>query len=166
MKLAGMVLLLLASSGAGCLAAGRLRSEHQALELLCTWTADAAACIRYTQAELPELLGMLTKPPYFRRFRFAEEILEKLSPMTPPQMLWQAAVEGDPEVPESAQEILIRLGTSLGTTDTEGQLAALSLCRTQLRKAAGDASEVCRVKGRLYRVLGVLGGLMLGVLLW
>ena len=162
MKLAGMVLLLLASSGAGCLAAGKLRSERQALEYLAAWTADAAACIRYTQAELPELLGMLSS----RRFRFAEEILSQLSPMTPPQMLWQAAVEGDQEVPVSAQEILIRLGTSLGTTDTEGQLAALSLCRTQLQNAAGDAAEVCRIKGRLYRVLGVLGGLMLGVLLW
>ena len=166
MKLAGMLLLLLASAGAGCLAAGRLRSQRQALELLCAWTADAAACIRYTHAELPELLGMLAEHPGFRRFRFAGDILEKLSPMTPPQMLWQAAVEGDPEVPAPAQPILIRLGTSLGTTDTEGQLAALALCRTQLLKAAEDAAESCRVKGRLYRVLGVLGGLMLSVLVW
>ena len=83
MKLAGMLLLVLASTGAGCLAAGKLRSQRQALELLCAWTADAAACIRYTHAELPELLGMLAEHPGFRRFRFAGEILEKLAPLIP-----------------------------------------------------------------------------------
>ena len=166
MKFAGMLMLLLASSLAGCLAAGRIRGQRQALELLCTWTADAAACIRYTNAELPEVLALLAERPQFRRFRFAGEILGKLSPMAPLQLLWQAAVEGDPEIPASARDALIRLGTSLGTTDTEGQLAALSLCQTQLLKAAGDAAEDCRAKGRLYRILGVLGGLMLSVLVW
>lgn len=166
MKLVGLLLLLLASSGAGCLAAGRLRAQRQALEQLCAWTSDAAACIRYTQGELPELLGLLEDRQEQGRFRFAGEILEGLSPMVSPQMLWKAAVEHDPEIPPSAQPILIRLGTSLGTTDTEGQLAALALCRTQLLQAAADAAEACRVKGKLYRVLGVLGGLMLTVLAW
>ena len=165
MKLWGILLLLLSSAGTGMLAASRLTADRQALELLCAWTEDAAASIRYTQTELPELLAMLANHPNYRRFRFAEEILGQLSPLTPPEMLWKAAVLSDTAVPDAAKEILIRLGTSLGTTDCEGQLASLALCRTQLLHAAEEAAENARVKGRMYRALGFLGGAMAAVVL-
>lgn len=165
MRLWGILLLLLASAGAGMLAASRLKADRQALELLCAWTEDAAASIRYTQTELPELLAELAAHPSYRRFRFMEEILVQLSPMTPPEMLWQAAVLSDAAVPDAAKESLIRLGTSLGTTDCEGQLASLALCQTQLLRAAAEAAENARVKSRMYRALGFLGGAMAAVVL-
>ena len=140
MKLWGILLLLLSSAGTGMLAASRLTADRQALELLCAWTEDAAASIRYTQTELPELLAMLANHPNYRRFRFAEEILGQLSPLTPPEMLWKAAVLSDTAVPDAAKEILIRLGTE-------------------------EAAENARVKGRMYRALGFLGGAMAAVVL-
>ncbi len=161
-----MLLLVLAAAGTGCMAAHRLQTDRDALRTLCAWTEDAASQIRYMQAELPELLGMFAGHPVYGRFRFAGQILAELSPLTPPQMLWRSAVEGDAAVPDAARSSLIRLGTSLGTTDTEGQLAALALCRTELLKAAEEAAESARVKGKLYRALGVLGGAAVAVLAW
>ena len=166
MRLWGILLLVLASAGAGCYAANRLKADKSALELLLAWTEEAAACIRYSRTEIPELLAIFAEHPGYARFRFAGEISRGSSPLTPPQMLWQAAVEEDPAVPAAAKECLIRLGTSLGTTDCEGQLAALALCRTQLELAAREAAEAVRIKGKLYRALGFLGGAMAGIMLF
>lgn len=165
MRLWGILLLVTASAGAGCYASSRLQADRRALELLIAWTQEAAACIRYSRTEIPELLVMFAEQPCYARFRFARDICRELTPLTPPQLLWEAAVGGDPAVPEPAKACLIRLGTSLGTTDCEGQLAALALCRTQLESAAAEAAENVRVKGRLYRALGFLGGAMAGIVL-
>ena len=165
MKLAGIVCIVLACACAGYLASLRLREELHALELLCVWTEDAAACIRHQRTELGELLGYLSEHPNYRRFGFLREVCLQLSPMTPPDALWERAVCADRAVPATARESLIRLGKALGTTDCEGQLAVLALTRTQLTQAAADAREVCRTKGKLCRALGLLGGAMAAVML-
>lgn len=165
MKLLGIVLLVLACAGTGYLAALHLRDDQRSLELLCAWTEDAAACIRHQQTEVSELLEFLAAHPNYRRFRFMSDILDKLSPMSAPGVLWEAAVSSDSAVPAAARHILISLGQTLGTTDCEGQLAALTLHRTQLVQAAQEAREVCQTKGKLCRALGLLGGAMAAVIL-
>ena len=166
MRLWGILLLLIASAGTGYYAAGRLRRNVHSLELLCAWTEDAAACIRYSHMETAELLSFLSVHPSYREFRFMQSILSEMSPQIPPQTLWQKALRQDAAVPGCAESALTGLGTSLGTTDCEGQLAALALCGTQLRQAAQNARETVQTKGRLYRALGLLGGAMAGILLW
>lgn len=165
MRLCGIVLLVLACAGAGYAAANRLREEQRSLDLLCGWTEEAAACIRHQQTELAELLRYLSVHPNYRRFRFMTDILDKLSPMTAPRSLWENAVASDSAVPASAKPILVDLGQMLGTTDCEGQLAALRLHKTQLAQAATDAREIYQTKGKLCRALGLLGGAMAAVVL-
>ncbi len=165
MKLLGLFCILLACTGAGLYASARLKRETRAAELLMAWTEDCAACIRCQNTELRELLGQMAVHPNYSRFGFLKAVSEGLSPGTPPQEVWQRAVRSDPAVPARVQEILCSLGNVLGTTDTQGQLAALELHRIQLRAAAGESRERYTVQGKLYRSLGLLGGAAAVVLL-
>ena len=60
--------------------------------------------------------------------------------------------------------LLIEIGTSLGTSDKEGQLRAL----TEYQKRAQELYELriaeYRSKGRLYRSLGLLAGVTVGII--
>lgn len=165
MKLIGMLLVVIACAGAGYAGAAHYRGEAKSLEALCAWTEDAAACIRHQKLELAELLAYLASHTGYACFSFMREILAGLSPGTPPGLLWEQAVQCDRQIPHAAKESLIRAGQTLGTTDCEGTLAALALCRTQLCLLSEQAQETSRVKGRLCRALGLLGGCMAAVLL-
>lgn len=165
MKLLGMLLVVCACAGMGFAGAARLKREAAALDALCAWTDDAAGLIRHQRTELGELLRMLSVHPGYAAFSFMREIADGLSPCTPPGLLWEQAVRCDRMIPQAAQIPLIRVGQTLGATDPEGALAALSLCRTQLLRIAEEARETSRVKGKLCRALGLLGGCMAAVLL-
>ncbi len=165
MRLLGLLCIVLACTGAGLYASAKLKRDARSMERLIALTEDCAALIRCQTPELDELLERLAAHPNYRCFAFLHEISTKLSPTAPPGMLWQRAVRADAAVPAQARDILCSLGNVLGTTDVDGQLAALELHRTQLRAMARESRERSTRQGKLYRSLGLLGGMMLAVLL-
>lgn len=165
MKLTGIVCIILACTGAGMYAARRLRREVMAYERLISLIESCAAYIRCQSPELDELLHILAGESIFGGFRFLHEVSERMHPGTPPSAIWNAAIYSDPAVPKGAKEILCSLGTVLGTTDTSGQLSAIALHSTRLKRAAEESRERMERQGKLYRALGMLGGAMLAVLL-
>lgn len=62
--------------------------------------------------------------------------------------------------------VLKRLGVSLGLSDRMDQKKHLKLAREQLRQEIRQAEELAQKNGRLYRYLGVLGGLALVLVLY
>ena len=62
------------------------------------------------------------------------------------------------------KEVLLELGEELGTTDLEGQLSALSQAHIQLQRFQDTYRVTYQKKGKLYRSLGLLAGLLLAVL--
>ncbi len=62
--------------------------------------------------------------------------------------------------------VLKRLGVSLGLSDRLDQEKHLKLAREQLRQEIKNAEELALKNGRLYRYLGVLGGLALVLILY
>lgn len=165
MKLTGILCILLACAAAGMYASGRLKKEVTAYERLISLTESCAAYIRCQSPELGELMLMLSEQSAFRQFRFLKTVSENLSPGTPPSAVWNKAVFADTAVPKGAKEILCSLGTVLGTTDTPGQLSAIELHGTRLKRAAEESRERSGRQGKLYRSLGLLGGAMLAVML-
>lgn len=165
MKWWGMICVMLCCAGTGILAAGKLRRDVQALEALCAWMTAASAMMRYECPDCREWLLRMGDEPQFAGFTFAGETARMLSPLCPPLECWACAVSADAAIPDAARESLLHLGASLGSTDLEGQLAALSLCRERLETALVQARENARVRGKLYRALGLLTGAMAGVMI-
>ena len=165
MKLLGLLCVVLACAGTGFLRARQLQAQYAALELLCALTQEMESCIRHVQPELGELLEMLAEHPNYRRFSFLCDTADSISPLHPFQETWAGALQADKAVPNNARAPLLQLGATLGTTDTQGQLAALQLCRAMLEQAAADARETAHTKGKLARALGLLGGAFAAVML-
>ncbi len=160
-----MLLLFLACSGAGFLAAGRIRTQAANTELLTALLGDFMTYIRYQCLPLEELLAMVAAHPNYTVFSFLRRTSEGFCTAEHPGVLWSEAVEADTAVAAPAKEILRALGASLGTTDVQGQLAALELHRAQMQALAAEMKKNSHKKGKLYSQLGVLAGAMLALML-
>ncbi len=160
-----MLLLFCACSGAGFYAAHKLRSQAAHTEQLAALLGEFMTYIRYQCLPLEELLQLFAEHPNYSAFTFLSRTSREFCTAEPPGTIWHAAVEKDDAVVPQAKEILYTLGHALGTTDAEGQLAALTMHRAQMEALAADMKEGSHKKGTLYCQLGVLAGAMLALLL-
>lgn len=62
------------------------------------------------------------------------------------------------------EALLIEIGETLGTSDTEGQLKALAFYRERANALYEQRNAEYMAKGRLYRSLGLLAGLTVGII--
>lgn len=164
MRLAGIICLFMTCTGIGIYAARRLRTRLRHAQCLAALLCDFSTYIRYQCTPLEELLYQFAEHPNYREFTFLRRVSTAFCPGTAPGILWKEAVSADPAVFPQAAEILMALGNVLGTTDLEGQLAALELYRRQMDVLAEELKAACDQKGGLYRRLGVLLGAMLAIL--
>lgn len=165
MRWLGIFCLFLTSAGIGLYAARRIRTRYHQTRLLSALLEDFSTYIRYQCTPLEELLHLFAEHPNYGSFSFLGQVSREFCTGTPPRILWQDAVAADAAIIPQAEEILRSLGNILGTTDMQGQLAALELYRRQMDALAEELYESCQKKSELYRRLGVLLGAMLAVMM-
>lgn len=61
-------------------------------------------------------------------------------------------------------EILYKIGTSLGTTDIEGQISSIELFKEELKPIIVNAETERDKKRNIYRSLGFLSGVLISIL--
>lgn len=126
-------------------------------------TEEMSTVIRYRSLTLREIISQLAESPFYKELGFIG-CIEKSDRFIPFARAWEEGIEKDPELSPAERDILRRMGRELGTTDTEGQLAALGAYCRELEELAADEKEKYSTKGRMYRSLGVLFGAMAGIL--
>lgn len=67
---------------------------------------------------------------------------------------------------EEERQILSDIGDVLGSTGLQGQLDQLHLLQIRLKNQLDAASQHYATSGKLYRSLGLMGGVLLVILLW
>ena len=95
--------------------------------------------------------------------RFAEKLPERFTAGEDFHSCWLKALADEP-LTEDERKILEELGSVLGTSDTEGQIAALAALEQRAGQLMQKYSDIYSKKGRLYRSVGVLAGAMVGIL--
>ena len=65
---------------------------------------------------------------------------------------------------EDEKEILFRCGGIIGKSDAGGQIAMLGELQEKIRKIEEQRGETALKKGRLYRSVGLLFGIMAGII--
>lgn len=165
MRTAGVLCIVLLGAAAGLTASGRLRRQASSAGKLVSLLSDLAVCIRYQRLPMEELLAAMAERRDYADYSFLRTISSRMEPGISPAELWRSAVRADAAVPDAAAAVLCSLGDVLGTTDLDGQLAALELHGTQLRQTAEQYRTLYQDRGNLYRWLGILGGAMLGLLI-
>lgn len=161
LKLLGCAALILAGTAVGFLKARSLSSRKKLLRSVGTLMQDLATRLRYQSDDIftsvtlaAKSAGLSIKEDADRSQGFLPWWERQTKEFAPPHVLHN-----------SDKELLFSFGSQLGATDLEGQLSHIELCRTLLSKQLSDAEEELKQKGRLYRTLGVFGGVSAAIML-
>jgi len=117
-----------------------------------------ATQIRYRALPLGELFGVVKSDG-----EFIAAVTDKAAYQNW-RGAWNAAAESFPELTDGDKEVLFAVGNALGGSDTAGQVAMLELNRELLSARLRDAAQNYSKKGIMYRSVGILSGLGLGIM--
>ena len=121
----------------------------------------------YTALPMPQLWRRLAQGEGFTAFSLVQDTAKRL-PDTPFSVAFAQTVkeaEGEGLLLPSACQLLLEFGEGCGHTDLEGQQAHIAYYRELLSLQEGEATRLWQEKGRVYRTLGLTGGIALMLLL-
>ena len=151
--------LLLAASGLGCgyAFARRLAVRREFLGRLLTFISCLSTELRYRNDDIFSLVnsgGELFRVEQSGASTFYSS--------------WQDCISKLPRrrsLTKRDTELLLELGSRLGTTDTEGQLSHIELYETMFAKQQAQAEDDIIQKTKLYKTLGLFAGVSAALML-
>lgn len=170
LKILGSLLVLCCSAGLGMAGASDLKRHCMELRLLKQAVYMLRGEIKYSRAPLSEAFGILgdrLPSPLAEFFVGLEKELGRRDGRDLSR-IWQEEITRSlkkSSLRREEKEKLKRLGQGLGYLDLEMQLSTLELYLEQLEGDIQRAEEEIQSKQRLYRSLGVAGGIFLVILL-
>ncbi|MBR3779309.1 MAG: stage III sporulation protein AB [Clostridia bacterium] len=121
----------------------------------------------YTALPMPDLWRRLAQSESFAAFSLVQDTARGLS-RSSFAAAFSAAVEGaekDGLLLPPARRLLVEFAEGCGRTDLMGQQAHIEYYRTLLAAQEAESRRLWQEKGRVYRVLGLTGGVALMLLL-
>lgn len=165
-KLFGVILLVTATSALGLWYSALLGERVRLLVLLDSLLDDFAISIRFQSQPLLELFSVSVGNPRYGKLSFLPEVAKGLENGRPFPEVWREALSAwKSPLTDSDRIPFLALAESLGASDQQGQESVLATTRRHIAGQAEEAREIYRNKGKLYRSLGVLGGIFLAILL-
>ena len=158
MKWLGIVLMVLTGIGVGLMGWLKLQRRVETLTRFSSLIERLADRIRYSATPIGDLLRQLL-PDLFESLRDAEDPRERL----------RAAVEqrgAEWGLSVDDRHLLCGFADAIGRSDIEGEQHLCAEYRESVGIHLAQAREDLRVKGRLFVLCGVCGGLLIALLLW
>jgi stage III sporulation protein AB len=171
LKLLGALLIVVAGAMIGHIKARRLADRPAQIRRFIRVLQQLETEISYGFTPLPEAmhkLALQTAEPLSSLFAGITTNLHSRSGLTVKESWEQAVLERWPymAMQDGEQDIILQLGSSLGTTDREDQLKHLRLASSQLGSMESEAAEEQRRFEKMWRSLGVLGGALIVVMMY
>lgn len=168
MKLAGICIVAAMPLLSGRIAAGALKKRVSSLRQMRELIGSLSLMIRYEALEVDEI-ALRLKDGGFDELSFVKLLgssTEKLKDGEKTfREIWDLAADKcDDGFAAEDTELLRRIGSVIGSCDTEGQLSALSLYALRADKLISDAEEQYKAKGRLYCSLGAVAGALMALI--
>ncbi|BAU27416.1 stage III sporulation protein AB [Aneurinibacillus soli] len=172
LKLMGAALIIAASTLIGMLLARRIakrpthiRQLRAALTLLETEIVYGATPLQEALGTIAQRVGGEAAGPLFRR---AASLLAE-EPELSTAECWRQAVQESwsaTAMHDAERDVTLQLGAMLGRSDREDQRKHIQLAVINLENEEQTARDNQRRYEKMYRSLGVLGGLLLVILLY
>lgn len=164
-KMAGFIMIALCGGLIGNYYSDKLRKRKES----CTETLQIinriSTLIRYRELNVYEIAAELQTWLSYKNTEFVYSLPCEFSCEENFHETWKKAIESDVSLGDNEKNILTSLGNELGTSDTEGQLAILETAKIRLSQLQEIRSEEYTKKGKLYRSVGLLTGVMAGILI-
>lgn len=123
-----------------------------------------AAMIRSSRRDIFNIIKAL-KSEGLSELGFLFELPEEYSADCDVRNCWRNALIRDRSIPAEEKAVLTELGQILGTTDAEGQLSGIASLLVRMEELREQRREEYLRKGKLYRSLGVMAGVSVGIIL-
>ena len=166
--LVGAALLTAGCAGLGLSAAGWLEGRVRDLDGLIAALEEMERELDWRQPPLPELLERAGQTAGGRAGAFFARCAAQAGALSgrPFRLAWEQALAGAGLRLTACDRLLLgQLGGVLGRYDGPSQSRALAQCAARLEGQRRAALERRERLGRVYTVLGVAGGALLGILL-
>lgn len=163
-KFIGILCIFAASSASGLAMSDRIKCTRNRFEKERKMLEEISVMIRFSSLTLREIADELNRSDTYSEIGFVRLLVSKAEQTCFPKA-WKESVLGDRNLTESERKLFLELGESLGTTDAEGQLSTIDIYKARLDDMIEQESEKYRVKGKMYRSLGIMFGAMIGILI-
>ncbi len=162
LRITGGLLLICCGTMTGLSVAGRFRRRVELMEQYRKFLTQAETIIRYTPVTLEELLGMIRCGELLHPV--IQKTKELLQSGQPPEVVWRKAVGQFVPVAED-RRLLYEFGDYFGTGDLNGELQKLALHRQFAQQRYEELQSELHIRRKLYRIVGMFGGVVAAVLL-
>jgi stage III sporulation protein AB len=168
MKLVGILLIIISTTLWGFNQARTYTLRPRQLQQLKTGLQLLQTEVSYGVTPLPRAFARLAaklEEPIADFFSQARQGLN--AGLTAKQAWKKAVVEVNPQtaLQDKDRQVLLELGYNLGQSNSEGQVRHLKLARNNLDNLHQEAIDERDKKVKMWRYLGVLGGLLIAILL-
>ena len=151
------------------MAAGKVYQRVRALECCITLVELIKAELLYTLAQPASLMRELQKRQAVKELSFLSRCDTLCRQGIAFPIAWRESVQESGKTMSllaEDNELLLQMGELLGSTSLQGQIDQLERLKEQFHLQRERALEKYQTSGRLYRSLGILGGLAVVILLW
>lgn len=162
-KLVSAVLFIVCGTFAGIVYSEKLKMR---VEICSEIKRVLHICETNIRCRAEDVYGIVRrlKAEKLRYIGFLSGIPDDYSPESDFRSDWLDALERDRSVPEEEKRLLAELGGTLGRGDISGQLEEVSALLATTGDLALRRREEYANKGRLYRTIGMLTGIMMGII--
>lgn len=165
-RLFGAILIIISTSVCGYLYSLHPQKRYKNLTMICACLEIFENEVGFSNDTICTIFKRIANLSHFSYlFQTAAEIDEEMSAAK----RWKYAIEHDCEkmcLEKGDTEILKLLSCELGTTGKEGQIKSIRHIKTLLERQAISAEEECTKNIKMYRGLGVAGGIFVAILLF
>lgn len=164
LRFAGVFLIIIFFFALGLKASDRLKKYCESCNLIEEALNQIAVMIRYRSFNIYIISSELKKSTSLSKLEFIKKLPEKFDSQNFFD-IWCNAVESDSLIGEEEKKLLKSFGENFGTSDIEGQLSNIDMIKEKLNIISEKRRSEYEKKGKLYRSIGLLAGIMTGILI-
>ena len=164
-RIISAIMFTVAGATAGIYFSERLKSDLSFCRNIHEMFMNTAVIIRCSAVDVYSIGAELRRNKKFYRLDFLQAIPEKYSPEHNFREVWINSVKSQKNLPDDVQGLLCDFGYVLGQSDIEGQLSSIATLTEKAGILEKKYSDIYIQKGRLYRSIGILFGIMTGILI-
>lgn len=164
-RIAGTLLIFLTSAAVGMYLSNSIKNKKERLIKERKMLEEISIMIRFNSLTLKEIIFELENSELFNEFKFLNQLQIMLKNLVSFPEAWEQSIKEDGILSESEKKLLTEMGYTLGTSDIDGQISTINIYKSRLDELIEEESEKYRVKGKMYRSLGVMFGAMIGILI-
>ena len=163
-KIIGMLAIIISTSMIGISCSEKLKKRAGELGLVCHMLEEMAILIRYKALTVYELIDNLKSNTMVCSLPFLSEF--KSDVRLPFKSSWENNIDNiNTFMNDGDVKLLKTLGSTLGTSDIDGQLQSLEVFKADFNRLEKEAIAAYEKKSKLYRSLGLLCGMFVSIML-